>query len=581
MTATTAAASRPSSLFSHRYSDSIISPSRSREPSYTQAYSSSASTSYARTPATHSMAFSTPSPPAGEPAGLVNISPSRRASHGDTPLDVTATGVKYACAACIRGHRTSSCTHKDGSKGPLYPIRSKGRPPTQCEVCRKKRKESGRHVRCDCSGKKTSSAATSSTTAAAPVPASHPVKKLGVTKSNHPILPRIADDASTSDGSDGSVDHRPSKKPKTQGAANSTPLTRRISGDGLPGHTPSALDNVLAPIRPHRAATSWSLPSIHPPHSALRVQPLSQSDEEDTPRRPSTLSLSSLMNPCGCRSTGACTCCADQRQRREPVSPKQSVGASQDCDPARCSCTGASCRQPKRVADADAALSKVATSSCCSGKGASASAAPSIELLLRAVDMSTEFVPPPCGCGGNCRCAQCLAKQDATLATATPAQQRSTSNRPSSTRTTSPASPRTPPATLVAPAASAPGCDDCAACDLALERPSGIRAIDSWMEKQREVQHSELSPQRHRSSSAETGAHSASSSRRSSQADLPMSNQQVVQTAAVPTMHGGFVASGPETDEEVRAELVLVHPKCAACLEVVRSKGVGVLSSVK
>ncbi|PWZ02208.1 hypothetical protein BCV70DRAFT_148653, partial [Testicularia cyperi] len=60
---------------------------------------------------------------------------------------------KYACAACIRGHRTSSCTHKDGSKGPVYPIRSKGRPPTQCETCRRKRKQSGRHVRCDCFGK--------------------------------------------------------------------------------------------------------------------------------------------------------------------------------------------------------------------------------------------------------------------------------------------------------------------------------------------------------------------------------------------------------------------------------------------
>lgn len=527
-----------------------------------QVYSTSSSTSYVRAPTTaHSMAYSTPSPPADEHAELGTISSPRRASHGDAPLDPSsaAAGVKYACAACIRGHRTSSCTHKDGSKGPLYPVRSKGRPPTQCEICRKKRKESGRHVRCDCSGKKPWTAAAAST------PASHSGKKLAAARSNVPILPRIADEASSSESTDGSDDQRPSKKSRTQGASNATSLVRTISSDSPSDYTLPALNNVLAPIRPHRAPTSWSLPSIHAPRSAVRVQPSSESDEEATPRRHSTLSLSSLMNPCGCRSAGACTCCSDQRQRRAPVSPKQS-GAAQDCDPARCACSGNSCLQRKRVADTAASVSAT-TSNGCSGKGASASAAPSIELLLRAVDMSTEFVPPACGCGENCRCSRCLAKQDATAV-----QQLTASNRASS-RTASSASPRTPPATLlVAPttAASAPGCDDCAACDLALERPSGIVAVDSWMEKQRVVQQRGMasSPppqQRHRSSSAESGA-----SRQSSD----------VQTAGVPTMHGGFVASGPQMADEMRAELVLVHPKCNACLDVVRSKGVGVLSSV-
>ncbi|TKY85788.1 hypothetical protein EX895_005328 [Sporisorium graminicola] len=574
MTATTATVSRPSSFFSQRYSDTMISPPRSREPSHTPAYSSAASTSYARCPAALTMSFSTPSPPAHKSAELGNISPFRRASLGDAPLDAaSATGVKYACAACIRGHRTSSCAHKDGSKGPLYPIRSKGRPPTQCEICRKKRKESGRHVRCDCSGKKASSAATSTEKAAA---VTH--KRPTPAKSNVPILPRIADDASSSESTDDSDDHRPSKKTKVQGAAISTPLVRAISNEE-PYHKfrpqPPALDNILAPIRPHRAPTSWSLPSIHPPHSALRIQPSSESDQDSAARRHSTLSLSSLMNPCGCRSTGARTCCSDQRQRGASISSKQLNGAPQDCDPAHCSCSSDSCRQQMRVANAVAGPSQVATSSGCSGKGASASAAPSIELLLRAVDMSTEFVPPPCACSENCGCARCLAKQDATSAPVSMAQPRPTSNRASSTRTTSSASPRTPPATL-----DAPGCDDCAACDLALERPSGIGAVDSWMEKQRDLDRrptSLPSPQRRRSSSAESRA-----SRRSSQADLPLLlSQQAVPTSSVPTMHGGFVTSGPETHEEVRAELVLVHPKCAACLEIVRSKGVGVLSSVK
>ncbi|PWN53853.1 hypothetical protein IE53DRAFT_309455, partial [Violaceomyces palustris] len=66
------------------------------------------------------------------------------------PKSNTTATVKLACASCIRGHRTSTCNHKDGSKGPLYPIRAKGRPPTQCDFCRKKRMESGRHARCDC-----------------------------------------------------------------------------------------------------------------------------------------------------------------------------------------------------------------------------------------------------------------------------------------------------------------------------------------------------------------------------------------------------------------------------------------------
>lgn len=138
---------------------------------------------------------------------------------------------------------------------------------------------------------------------------------------------------------------------------------------------------------------------------------------------------------------------------------------------------------------------------------------------------------------------------------------RPASNGASSTIASSSVSPRTPPATLAAPPApSAPGCDDCAACDLALERPSGIGAVDSWMEKQR------ASPPRRRSPSPD--GNPARAARASPSA-----------IASVPTLHGGLLTSGTGDAEEVHAELVLVHPKCAACLEVVRTKGVGVLSS--
>ncbi len=311
------------------------------------------------------------------------------------------------------------------------------------------------------------------------------------------------------------------------------------------------------------------------------------------------------MNPCGCRSAGSCSCCSEQRQRRIPVSPKQKESSLTDCDPSRCSCSGASCSCPlKRASPAaeqrkEAYSGKIdsapATSNCCSSKGPSTSAAPSIELLLQAVDMSTAFVPPPCGCGDNCRCARCLSKSGKALASHTDgAQYGAASHRASSTITASSASPKTPPAAVArqpvnASAASAPGCDDCAACDLALERPSGIGAVDSWMEKQRQSSpRSSASSVHHQSRTRSPSMESiASTSRRSSHAEASLSEQRasVSVTASVPTLHGGLLTSEPgskasSTDEEVRAELVLVHPKCAACLEVVRNKGIGVLSSV-
>jgi hypothetical protein len=44
---------------------------------------------------------------------------------------------KYACATCIKGHRVSGCTH---TERPLFEVKKKGRPATQCHFCRDKRK---------------------------------------------------------------------------------------------------------------------------------------------------------------------------------------------------------------------------------------------------------------------------------------------------------------------------------------------------------------------------------------------------------------------------------------------------------
>ncbi|KAF9045330.1 hypothetical protein BJ165DRAFT_1307451, partial [Panaeolus papilionaceus] len=48
---------------------------------------------------------------------------------------------------CIKGHRSSACKHTDR---PLFEIKKKGRPVTQCEHCRELRKTKQVHVKCIC-----------------------------------------------------------------------------------------------------------------------------------------------------------------------------------------------------------------------------------------------------------------------------------------------------------------------------------------------------------------------------------------------------------------------------------------------
>ncbi|KAJ9096631.1 hypothetical protein QFC20_006394 [Naganishia adeliensis] len=54
---------------------------------------------------------------------------------------------KYACATCIKGHRSSSCTHNER---PLFEVKRKGRPVTQCQHCRQARRDKALHVKCEC-----------------------------------------------------------------------------------------------------------------------------------------------------------------------------------------------------------------------------------------------------------------------------------------------------------------------------------------------------------------------------------------------------------------------------------------------
>ncbi|KAI0089846.1 copper fist DNA binding domain-containing protein, partial [Irpex rosettiformis] len=55
---------------------------------------------------------------------------------------------KFACESCIKGHRSSSCHH---TERPLFEIKKKGRPVSQCEKCRELRKTKRVHSKCVCS----------------------------------------------------------------------------------------------------------------------------------------------------------------------------------------------------------------------------------------------------------------------------------------------------------------------------------------------------------------------------------------------------------------------------------------------
>ncbi|OKL56207.1 hypothetical protein UA08_08422 [Talaromyces atroroseus] len=60
-------------------------------------------------------------------------------------------GEKWACEACVRGHRVSSCHHSDRN---LIHVNKKGRPVSQCPHCRGLRKSRTTHTKCDCGDKK-------------------------------------------------------------------------------------------------------------------------------------------------------------------------------------------------------------------------------------------------------------------------------------------------------------------------------------------------------------------------------------------------------------------------------------------
>ncbi|CAO3636560.1 unnamed protein product [Cunninghamella blakesleeana] len=60
---------------------------------------------------------------------------------------IIINSTKYACASCIKGHRSTRCKHTERK---LFPIRKKGRPVSQCDQCRELRQKYRIHQKCLC-----------------------------------------------------------------------------------------------------------------------------------------------------------------------------------------------------------------------------------------------------------------------------------------------------------------------------------------------------------------------------------------------------------------------------------------------
>ncbi|KAI0668715.1 hypothetical protein C8Q78DRAFT_241458 [Trametes maxima] len=96
---------------------------------------------------------------------------------------------KFACESCIKGHRSSSCQHTDR---PLFEIKKKGRPVSQCEKCRELRKTKRMHSKCTCSSTSTSEAGPSSQAQASKVAgAADGATAKGKTRRFKPIAPAL------------------------------------------------------------------------------------------------------------------------------------------------------------------------------------------------------------------------------------------------------------------------------------------------------------------------------------------------------------------------------------------------------
>lgn len=174
-------------------------------------------------------------------------------------------------------------------------------------------------------------------------------------------------------------------------------------------------------------------------------------------------SLDSLMNPCQYKTTGICTCCKTDTVKEEGKLQSEQKSGQACCDEETCcseSLSGPSCssKDPKFSSD-----------SCCSGGG---SATKQGQILTSTMDtpvsaslpdtsrQATDLNSlPSCHCGPNCSCPGCVNES----VTSRQERAKMTQNEECPEK-----------------------CLTCSACVFGLMRPSGIEAVDDWIEQDKQ-----------------------------------------------------------------------------------------------
>ena len=165
------------------------------------------------------------------------------------------------------------------------------------------------------------------------------------------------------------------------------------------------------------------------------------------------------MNPCRCKTTGICTCCRSEEDSKGDSGIAAASPPAPCCDRDKCCSDSLS---TELTPEGTAPLA--GKGGCCSGKKQSEPPRAAASSLLPARPSMTReemeaIVSPPCLCGPNCSCPGCLRESDA-----------STQER----------------ATMQANEECPDKCLTCSACAFGLTRPSGIEAVDKWMDKDKE-----------------------------------------------------------------------------------------------
>ncbi|KAB8294077.1 hypothetical protein EYC80_009532 [Monilinia laxa] len=181
-------------------------------------------------------------------------------------------GEKWACDACVRGHRVSNCHH---SERPLQHINKKGRPVSQCAHCRTMRKSRAAHVRCECGSEKAhakGSCPENGDAQADTCCCSHGARCSCALKSDHlPPVPESDSDQTPSM----SVPIPKSRRPRAQTAQSESNLTIFTNGHHKPVHK----NNNMA----HKCGLPYTVPRAHSIHGQSSSSSLANRSVDNLP----------------------------------------------------------------------------------------------------------------------------------------------------------------------------------------------------------------------------------------------------------------------------------------------------------